>query len=246
MNYIGDNEVYLYKNEPAGKFTIKRDTSHQYIPLEGLTEKEQKKRERRGRRFRLAADTAMYGRTFFGGVLALGILSGGAFLPEKIQYKTIGLALAVGTLAVGDKVDGTLARKSAKYGVPITDHDKQKDPYHDKIFFHMLLGSIAARELLDENYIYGGVLLASQVVTAIRDKKMTQSRNLAPEGAEISALQINKFKTGLQSVANVGATSPIADTGIGQMVVAGTYIATNIMGIAGYRQAHEQHTNAVN
>jgi len=211
-----------------------------------LTEKEQMKREKRGRHYRLAADATMYSRTLLGGVLALGILSGGAFLPEKIQYKSIGLAVTIGGLAVGDKADGMFARKSAKYGVPITDHDKQKDPYHDKLFFHMILGSIVARELLDENYVYGSVLLGSQVVTGIRDKKMTQSRNLAHETAEISALPINKIKTGLQSVANVGATSPVANSVIGQALVAGTYIATNVMGIVGYRQAHELHCSAAN
>jgi phosphatidylglycerophosphate synthase len=219
------------------------DRTHQYVPKEGLTEKEQRQREKRGRRYRLAADSVMYGRTAIGALVGFGILAGASILPKPVQYRSIGLAMIVTGLGAADKGDGMLARRSAKNGVPITDHDKQKDPYHDKLFFHMLLGSIATRELLDQNYVYGSVLLASQAVTAVRDRKMTQSRNLAPEGAEIAALPINKIKTGLQSVAHVGATSPIANTGIGQVLVASTYVATNVMGIIGYRQAHEQHTN---
>jgi phosphatidylglycerophosphate synthase len=219
------------------------DRSHSYVPLEGLTEKQQKKREKKGRRYRLAADSVMYGRTALGALVGFGILTGASILPKPVQYRSIGLAMLVAGLGAADKGDGIFARKSAQNGVPITDHDKQKDPYHDKLFFHMMLGSIAVRELIDGNKLYGSVLLGSQIGTAVRDRKMTNSRNSAPEGAEISAIRINKWKTGLQNIAHVGATSPIADSDMGKVVVAGTYLATNVMGVIGYRQAREQHSN---
>lgn len=220
----------------------KLDTSHHYVPLEGLSEIEQKKREKRGRRYRLAADAVTYGRTALGAVTALGILAGGSFLPKSLQYKTVGMASVVAGLGAVDKADGYFARKSVQNGIPITDHDKQKDPYHDKWFFHMMMGSIATREIIDRNYLYGTVIGISQIATAVRDYKMTKSRNEAAEGAEISALTINKWKTGVQNVAHVGATSPIAESNLGMGIVAGTYITSNILGIIGYRQAIEMHS----
>lgn len=219
----------------------KRDTSHYYVPLEGLSGSDQAKREKRGRRYRIAADAVTYGRTVLGAVTAMGILAGGSFLPKKLQYKTIGMAVAVGGLGAMDKADGIFARKSVENGIPITDHDKQKDPYHDKWFFHMLVGSVAIREVIDGHYVYAGAIGTSQLATAVRDYKMTKSRNEAPEGAEIAANEINKWKTGVQNLAHVGATSPIAESTVGRAFIAGTYLTSNIMGIIGYQQAREMH-----
>ncbi|MCA9328388.1 hypothetical protein KC959_01335, partial [Candidatus Saccharibacteria bacterium] len=127
----------------------------EYIPLDGLTDKEQRRRERRGRWYRRGADVVTYGRTIVGAAVSAGVLAGGVFLPNKLQYKTIGLAAGVAGLGMADRGDGWLARKAADNGILITDVDKKKDPFQDKLFFHMLIGSIALREVLDGNNLYG-------------------------------------------------------------------------------------------
>ncbi|MCA9323840.1 hypothetical protein KC992_01930 [Candidatus Saccharibacteria bacterium] len=216
----------------------------EYIALEGLTDQEQHRRERRGRWYRRGADVVTYGRTIVGAAVSAGVLAGGVFLPNKLQYKTIGLAAGIAGLGMADKGDGWLARKAVLNGIPITDADKKKDPFQDKLFFHMLIGSIALREVLDGNKLYGSALLASQIGTAVRDHKMTQSRNNAVEGAEVQAIAINKWKTGVQNLAHSEAVSPLADYSWGQAVVASTYILSNVMGIVGYRQADRIHRTA--
>jgi hypothetical protein len=142
---------------------------------------------------------------------------------------------------MADRADGWLARKAVNHGIPITDKDKKKDPFQDKIFFHMIIGSIAIREYLDGNNGYAAVLALSQLGTAVRDHKMTRSRENAVENAEVKAIAINKYKTGLQNITHVEATSPLAEYSAGRVLIAASYIMTNIMGVIGYNQAHKIH-----
>lgn len=220
--------------------------SRVYQPLDGLTEKEQRIRERRGRRFRVLADTVTYGRTALGAIASLGVLVGGSLLPKQIQHRTVGLALTMTGLAAADKVDGYFARKSVDYGIPILNHDKKKDPFQDKVFAHMFMGSLAVREFIDGNEKYGATIATAQIVKLVRDYKMTQSRERAAIGADVSAIHVNKYKTGLEGIAHTMAVSPLTNVELGRAATAGVYVTSSVMGVIGYKIAEQRHQVVAN
>ncbi len=213
----------------------------QYLALEGLSEKEQLKREKRGRRFRVAADVATYGRTILGAGISMAILSGTSVLPKRMQYRSIGLATSIAGLVAADKIDGIFARRAATNGIPILEHDKRKDPFQDKVFAHVLMGSIAIREFSEGNTFFASVIAGCQASKLARDYKMSQSRKDAHPDADVSAIPINKYKTGLEGLSHMIATSPMADSEIGRSIAGSSYVLSNVVGLIGYKMADAQY-----
>ncbi len=201
--------------------------------------------------YRYAADTVTYSTTALAGVMAYDI----ALAQETlgVEYQSWGMLSTAALFGVLDRFDGFLARRSERHGRPITDKDKAKDPFHDKVVTHLFMGSVVLRETallegfvdtmgeFDPNYPYAAAVFGAQVVTAVRDKKMTESRAHAVESADTSAITINKQKTGVQNVAHACAASPLAATIPGALVTSGLYIMSTVMGVVGYKRADKIH-----
>lgn len=202
--------------------------------------------------YRFAADGVTYGRTVAGVVIAANILSGDRLLNRNYEHRSIRLAGSVALLGALDKADGILARKAEENGVPITKADKEKDPKWDKVFNRCMMGSVALRELAsgvrkrDPNrMLFAGIVGLNLIATEKRDEKMNESRASAAEGADTSAISINKFKTGVQNLSHSFATSEIVDSGAGQLLTGAAYSASTIMGFIGLNEADRVHKSSV-
>jgi hypothetical protein len=205
-------------------------------------------REQKGRLYRKSADTVTYGRTILGRVVAVNILTGDRLLPRALRHKSVGAAVGVGILGALDRVDGWLARKAEAHGVEITKADKEKDPAEDKKFNRWVMGSVAVREAVGGLYskdakrvLFAGGYMLSLLQTENRNDRMELSRANAVPDADTSAVEINKWKTGVQNVGHTLAVSPLAQTGLGQAVTAGVYAASNVMGEIGLSIADRIH-----
>ena len=108
------------------------------------------------------------------------------------------------------------------------------------------MGSLAVREIIDGNETYGATIATAQIVKLVRDYKMTESRGQAVAGADVSAISINKYKTGLEGVAHTMAVSPLTNTELGRAITAGVYMTSSAMGVIGYRIADQRHHTAAN
>jgi len=206
----------------------------------------------KGRMYRVAADAVTYGRTVAGVMIAANILSGDRILNRNYEHRSMRLAGSVALLGALDKADGILARKAEENGVPITKEDKEKDPRWDKVFNRCMMGSVAVRELVsgvrkrDPNrMLFAGIVGLNLIATEKRDEKMIESRASAVEGADTSAISINKYKTGIQNLSHSLATSEIVDSGSGQLITGVAYSASTIMGLIGLHEADKVHKNSV-
>lgn len=209
---------------------------------------------------RKVANLVTRGRTFVAaGVFTEFVAESSNRITEKLDefvgwdlpdLKTWGAGAVVLALGALDKVDGFLGRRSQKNGVPITKRERDMDPFHDKIFAHMAMGSIALRGALDltaQSYSEKdlskamqagvlGIIALNQVVTGGRDYFMTKSRQKAVEGADTSAIFASKLKTGIQNIGHAAAVSPL---GLG--VAAGIYTLTSGIALTSYFVADRKH-----
>lgn len=202
----------------------------------------------RGRAYRIAADTVTYTRTAVGTYVALNILTGDRLLPKKLRHRSVGAAAGVAVLGAMDKLDGVLARKAEAAGVEITRKDREKDPIEDKKFNRRMMGAIAIREAISgawdhkkSRIAFAGLVGLNLLLTEDRDMRMGESRANAVEGADTSAIWINKLKTGTQNVAHTLASSPLANTAPGQAMIGMVYSASTAMGEIGFRIADKIH-----
>jgi len=208
---------------------------------------------RRGRTQRRLANFVTRGRTAVGLALT-GVVLGATDLdaaPDFLQtagetlldYKSLSLGAVTYAAAATDKLDGMLARASERNGVPITDEHKKLDPFHDKIFNHSLMAGYWVRELVesvahhDKARGFGALAVAaSQAAFIARDYKMTKSRENAPEGADVSAVPINKAKSAGQFLVQSAALTPVPSP-----VVAGAFAGLAGVSWVGYRIADKVH-----
>ena len=197
--------------------------------------------EKKARAYRKAANLTTIGRTYISAVVSANITTGDRLLPKTVRHRSVGLAVGIAALAGLDKLDGYFACKAEAYGLPPTDEDKKLDPKHDKLFAYMTMGSIAMREIMDGNKLYGGMIAGNALIACVRDRKMNQSRENAVQGADVGAIWINKQKTGVQNFGHVIAGSPLAATMPGQALAVGIYGVSNVMGIVGYFRADKIH-----
>lgn len=110
------------------------------------------------------------------------------------------------------------------------------------------MGALITREIVTSvtkkdatRALFAGSLAISLYQTEDRNDRMERSRELATEGADTSAIWLNKWKTGVQNFGHTLAVSPFAATGFGQAVIASVYGASNVMGEAGLRIADRIH-----
>ena len=206
----------------------------------------------KGLRYRKAANAVTRGKTKVGWLIGANIVSGDRLLPKIFRHKSIGLAAVVFGLGALDKVDGMLGRKAESLGVPITKEDAELDPAEDKKFTRIIMGATAIRETVGGIYrrdfrrIGFGVMTATFLLfTENRDSRMNKSRDNAVEGADTSAIMINKVKTVTQDGGHVLAVSPAITSPEGMVATAGVYGASVVMGEIGYRAAHRIHQGIV-
>jgi hypothetical protein len=198
-------------------------------------------RKNTGQFFRDTADVITYGRTDAGNLVALNIMLDDEILPDAFRHRSIGSMVLMATLGFADKADGMCARYAEKLGIEITKEDREKDPIEDKKFNKAVMESLAMREYSEGNTFYASMLAANLFVTNIRDEKMDNSRADAVDGADTSAIRMNKYKTGAQNLAHTLAVSPITRSIFGRLLVGSIYCASTGMGLIGYQKAHKNH-----
>ena len=159
-----------------------------------------------------------------------------------MDYGSFTLAGAFAVFGAMDKLDGWAARRAEKRGLPPTYADMKRDPFHDKLYAYMAMSTAAvmvtAEGLLTHDHskvATGGGIIANMAAIAVRDIKMTRSRDHAVDGVKPAAIGINKWKTGVQNVAHTIAVSPLpawlswpAYTGVTGMAYLGYKIADRV------------------
>ena len=174
--------------------------------------------EAKGRYFRKAADATTRGATVVAGALALNIATGDKikYLDKLPSFQSWGMVLALGAVAVADKVDGIFARTAHAYGNLITRKNKNMDPFHDKVRYHAITAA-SALAIAQSNLYVGAAIGIIQTPLLVRDTKKTWDRKNAPEEVDTAATTFTKLKTGELNLAMMETASPLTMHPVGQL-----------------------------
>ncbi len=172
----------------------------------------------KGTLFRKAADLTTRATTGVALGLSANILTEDKlpYLSKLPSFQSYGAMALMSMIALADKVDGTLARASARFGRPITKKDKDRDPLHDKLRYHALTAS-SAFMLAQSHTTLGIALAAVEIPLVVRDVRITNQRRYAADDVETAATTFTKFKTGLLNGALIETMSPATAHPVGQI-----------------------------
>lgn len=241
----------MHQKENVEPSTIEM-TKREYVPLIGLSAREQNIRRIKGRSARVGADLVSYGKTGLGLLVAANIASGDRILPKRFSHRSVGSGALTGVTGVLDLVDGKLGRYSEKHGYPILRKDKEKDPKLDKIVARWMFAAIVFREVVDAmfesntklkpyRFAFAGLTALAYLKTEDREFKMLASRADAVPGANTKSVPMSRYKTLFQNVGHTVATSPPSNSIEGLAMAAGAYTTSVILGEISLKKADRIH-----
>lgn len=160
--------------------------------------------ERKAKFLQKTANLLCYSR-----IIASPIIAG--YILKNPDYPSTKLTAGIGALYAGDKVDGKLAKESRILFESNGQKDQNRpklDEFSDKVMTHSILGSIILREMKNKNYSYAATLSAIELVSIIRDRKVSAHRKTAKEFNDQTLNDLSNIGVNLQrnEEINTGAT----------------------------------------
>lgn len=141
-----------------------------------------------------------------------------------------------------DRTDGRDGKKARELCEDLRRTEaSERDPDADKRLQYGNRAALFVRAALEKDWKIAGVIAAETAVSAVRDRRMGQYRELATTyGIETDAIDINRAKTALIAGGEIVALSPLAENAIVRGVAIGTICLGTLVGVVGAEQYGQQ------
>lgn len=135
----------------------------------------------------------------------------------KSEKPSLGIASAIGILALTDKADGVVGRKANKLeGLTKNERGAWLDQMADKALVHSVMGALCISETRKGNYGLAGAYAANQAIVLTRDIVVTNLRkNASRQHKSTASKRLGQIKTTVQDITMAWATSPFSKIRIG-------------------------------